>query len=60
MIYILPILFILSQIVARNTSEQILLTFIFTIIFLGFAISQVDKMQKKEDERKKYCYNFTK
>lgn len=60
MIYILLIIFILSQIVARSQSEQILLAFIFAIIFLGLAILQAEKIEKKEDKRKKYCYNFTK
>lgn len=54
------ILFILSQILARNSSEQILFAFIFAIFSLGFAIKLANKIQEKENIRKKYLYNFTK
>ena len=54
------ILFILSQILARNSSEHILFAFIFAIFSLGFAIKLANKIQEKKNIRKKYLYNFTK
>ena len=54
------ILFILSQILARNSSEQYLFAFIFAIFSLGFAIKLANNIQEKENIRKKYLYNLTK